>query len=98
MNNENMKLRFFALDHKTHTGLAGCIVEVYLAIRLPATASEKTPDKKKTTAADAAPAPTTALPPIRIASTRTDSCGYGVINLKLSQQEADIPLPRKRLT
>lgn len=36
MNNENMKLRFFALDPRSHGGLPGCIVRACVDIRLPA--------------------------------------------------------------
>ena len=70
MNDENMKLRFFAIDPKTHVGVPGCLVRFFFAVRISPPSSQPSGKKKADTTDE------TATPiHIALAATRTDLCG-----------------------
>lgn len=77
-----MKLRFFAADPKSNAGLPGCVVRICLELKFSTPSStdsvletDLAPDRE----VDDGTA--SGLPPIVLATTRTDHCGYGVIDL-----------------
>ena len=61
MNTETLKFRFFMLDHKTHAALPGCVVKVFVALRPPERASNKTKKNEAAEPAGAFTAPAIAL-------------------------------------